>query len=97
MAAMTRIGTRKAELNTGGGGNTSGRLAQPEIVGRLHAAVAAVQPAQCYVSNGGMRLLEFEGGLLVDLHDRTPAIVVMVLSEEQARGLPDGVTDVSEL
>lgn len=54
-------------------------------------------PAGMYVLNGIARRLEFDTGMVISLEKRAPAIVVLVLNEQQAAELPQGQTDISVL
>lgn len=82
------------------GGSISGGASTLEGSGTaaaIRAAVSALQPEKAYVINGDARALEFANGVVVDLENRNPAVVILVLSREQATGLPEGTTDVTEL
>ena len=76
-----------------GGGNTSAVESTSErsaIAEAIRQAVKALAPEKAYVINGDARLLEFANGVVVDLENRNPAIVILVLNREQAAQLPEG-------
>jgi len=65
-----------------------------KIMAALKEMHDKVNPDQMYLMKGIWRQMSYENGARVDLHPNRSTVVVVVLNNEQAAGLPPGVTDV---